>query len=149
MFLGFYNSTVNGKNQVTFPGKLKELTGKKLFIAPWFERSLIVLPYDKAEETLDKILQGSVSLLPEVRDLETILYAEAQTIDLDKKNRFVIKKHLSEHAKLGKNVVFLGIKDRIEIWDEALYANYGQIRKMQIRQTAINLYNQIVSSKKS
>lgn len=149
MFLGFYTANITQKNQLTFPGKFKEEVGKKLFIAPWFEKSLIVLPFEKAQEALDRILQGSISLLPEVRDLETILYAEAQEAHLDKRNRFVIEKRLCEYANIHKKVVFLGIKDRIEIWDEEIYTNYGQIRKMQIRQTAINLYNQITSTTKS
>lgn len=143
MYFGLYESTVTLKNQLTFPSKLRELSGGELFIAPWFEQSLVVLPKNKAEEVLDRLLQGSISLLPEVRDLESILYVNAQIVNLDKRNRFVLGKNLREYMKVGRNAVFLGIKERIEIWDKDVYMNYSKIREKQIRETAINLYQRI------
>lgn len=148
MYIGYYESHVTAKNQLTFPSKLRKLTGNKLFIAPWFEQSLIILPEDTAEEVLNNILQGGQSLLPEVRDLESVLYVNAEHIDLDKRNRFVVGKRLREYAKLGKNASFLGISDRIELWDQEIYLNYAKIREKQIRETAINLYNRIIQKDK-
>lgn len=147
MYVGFHSSHITRKNQLTFPSKLKTLTGRKLFIAPWFEQSLIILPEEEAQQVLDKILQGSVSLYPEVRDLESILYVNAETVELDIRNRFVLGKRLREYARIQKEAVFLGIKDRIELWDKEIYTNYAQIREKQIRDTAINLYNRITANK--
>ena len=145
MYLGLYESHCTVKNQLTFPSKFVPITGDKLFITQWFERSLIILPHNQADTILKGILQESSSLLPEVRDLETFLYTNAEAIELDARNRFVLSRKLREYAKLGKETVFLGIKDRIELWDWELYTNYSQIREKQIRETAISLYNRIVN----
>jgi MraZ protein len=148
MYLGLYSSHLTVKNQLGFPSKFQELTGKKLFISQWFEKSLIILPHDHAEDILNKILTDNSSLLPETRDLERFLYANAQTVELDDKNRFVIDKTHRKYAKLGKEAVFLGIKDRIELWDSEIYTNYSQIREKQIRETAIDLYNRIIGEER-
>lgn len=147
MYIGLYTSHCTIKNQLTFPSRLETLTGKKLFIAPWFERSLVILPEKNAQHILDTLLQGSISLLPEVRDLEHVLYANARIVDLDGRNRFVLSKKQREYAKIGSEAVFLGIRDRIELWDKETYANYSEIRSKQIRETAISLYQRIIGQK--
>lgn len=142
MYLGFYTSNTNKKSQLTFPGKFKEI-GKQLLITTWFERSLLILPLETGDSIIKTILKESSSLLPEVRDLERFLYGNAQKIKIDSKNRFVVPSALREYAQIGKKAVFVGIGERIELWDEETYLNYGKIRELQIRETAINHYNRI------
>lgn len=143
MYLGFYTSHANKKNQLTFPGKFKDSTGKQLLITTWFERSLLILPLETGDSIIKTILKETSSLLPEVRDLERFLYGNATQIRLDSKNRFVVPSALREYAQIGKKAVFVGIGERIELWDEETYLNYGKIRELQIRETAINHYNRI------
>lgn len=148
MYLGFYTSKCTHKNQLTFPSKLKEKTGKRLLITNWFENSLIILPEEKGEAILNKAIENASSLLPEARDLTRFLYGNAVTVELDSKNRFVLPRGLREYARILHEAVFLGVNERIEIWDRKVYENYGKIREIQIRETAINHYNRIVKQKK-
>ena len=143
MYLGFYRSNFTIKNQLTFPNKFKKITGQKLLLAEWFERSVIVLPYETGEEIITKILKDNSSLLPEVRDLERFFYGSAVTVTLDAKNRFVLPVALAEYAQVKSKVVFVGVGTRIELWDEEIYQNYGKIREMQIRETAVRHYNRL------
>lgn len=143
MYLGFYRSNFTIKNQLTFPNKFKKITGQKLLLAKWFERSVIVLPYETGEEIITKILKDNSSLLPEVRDLERFFYGSAVTVTLDAKNRFVLPVALAEYAQVKSKVVFVGVGTRIELWDEEIYQNYGKIREMQIRETAVRHYNRL------
>ncbi len=143
MFLGFYISAVTRKNQITFPSKLKVQTGGKLLITKWFENSLIILPQETGKMTLDKILSDSSALLPEERDLERFIYGNAQLLELDRKNRFVLPMDLKNHAKITKRAIYIGVSDRIELWDEEMYTNYGSMKELQIREVAIQHYNRI------
>jgi len=144
MYLGYFTSHCSAKNQLTYPGKFRKLTGEKLLITTWFEKSLLILPFERGNEIIGGILKETSALLPEVRDLERFLYGNAEEITLDLKNRFVIPRNLREYAQIQKNAVFLGISERIELWDEETYRNYGKIREMQIRETAISHYNRIL-----
>lgn len=148
MYLGFYTSNITRKNQLVFPSKLGKQTGKKLLLTSWFENSVIILPYDSGKRSLDEIMQGSSSLLPETRDLQRFFFSNAKTVELDLKNRFVLSEELKRYARIGLDAVFLGVGERIELWDRSVYENYGKIREVQIRETAINHYNRIVKQRR-
>lgn len=143
MFLGFYLSAVTRKNQITFPNRLKQQTGGKLLITKWFENSLVILPQETGKQILDKVLLDSSALLPEQRDLERFFYGNAYVTELDMKNRFVLPMSLKNHAKISKRAIYIGVSDRIELWDEEMYANYGSMKELQIREAAIQHYNRI------
>jgi len=104
----------------------------------------MVVPLEKGSEVLDNLIANSSELLPEVRDLERFFYSNAAEVELDGQNRFVIPKHLKEYAGIKKKTVFVGVKERIELWDEEQWSNYGKIRELQIKQTARRLYEEIV-----
>jgi MraZ protein len=81
--------------------------------------------------------------LPESRDLARFFFVNAAQVKLDSKNRFVLPKELKDYAQIGSEAVFLGVNERIELWDKKIYQNYGAIREAQIRETAIQHYNRI------
>lgn len=147
MYLGFYPSQCTIKNQITFPTLFRKSVGKKLLITFWFDNSLMVVPLEKGSQVLDNLLANSSELLPEVRDLERFFYSNAAEVELDGQNRFVIPKHLKEYAGIKRKTVFVGVKERIELWDEEQWSNYGKIRELQIKQTARRLYEEIVKRK--
>jgi MraZ protein len=147
MYLGFYNSTVTKKYQLSFPARFKELTGEKLLITTWFEKSLLILPYNTGKSMLDKMISDTSSLLPEVRDLERFFYGNAQEVRIGDKNRFYLSQMHREYAQIEKEAIFIGVSERIELWDKNVYENYGKIREVQIRDTAISHYNRIFSFK--
>lgn len=67
--------------------------------------------------------------------------AEAQHIELDTQGRFVLPRVFIEVAGIrGQGVLFIGMDDRIEIWEPALYAEscgepnrYEELRKNAAR----------------
>ena len=147
MYLGYNATNCTAKNQLTLPSKFASETGRKLLIAKWFEHSLVVLPWSTGIEILKRVIEDNSSLLPEVRDLERFFYGSATEVELDIKKRFVIPKDLREYAQIGENAVFVGVGYRIELWDQKIYQDYGKIRELQIRSTAITHYNRIVANK--
>jgi len=132
---------------MTFPSKFSAITGKKLLLAKWFENSIIVLPNEMGLEIIQKIIHDTSTLLPEVRDLERFFYGSASIVTLGNKNRFGLTSELREYAKIGQKAVFVGVGERIELWDEKIYMDYGKIRELQIRGTALLHYNRIVERK--
>lgn len=143
MFSGRFDAVCTKKNQITFPSKLKLQTGTDLLLANWFERCLIILPYEKGEKTLNALLDNASSLLPETRALERKIYSNAISVSLDEQGRFILPKQLKEEVQIEENVVFVGIKERIELWSQKRWEQYGDINEVQVRETAISLYNRI------
>ena len=55
------------------------------------------------------------------RELQLMLLGHAAELDLDKNGRVLIPPRLREFARLEKRVVFLGMGNKFEIWNEAAW----------------------------
>ncbi len=59
------------------------------------------------------------------RDYARILFAGADEGSLDKQGRIGIQASLREYADLDRDVVVIGVMDRIEIWNPARWEEYS------------------------
>jgi len=66
-------------------------------------------------------LAGLNPLSHETRVLERFYYTGAVEVEPDKQGRVMMPAALIEHAKLGREVVVVGMRGRIEIWDRAAW----------------------------
>ncbi len=63
----------------------------------------------------------------------------AVDIALDKLGRVLIPDHLKKYAFLKKNVVIIGLSNRIEIWDERRWEEYKEKREKTVGEMAEQL----------
>ena len=54
-----------------------------------------------------------------------MFFANASQSTLDRQGRVVIPPKLREHAHLKKEIIFIGISTRIEIWDKEKWDDYN------------------------
>lgn len=66
-----------------------------------------------------RLTGGEKIIVSPIRDTERFIMASAYEVEVDNQRRIVIPERLVLYADLKENVVFLGIGDRVEIWDEA------------------------------
>jgi MraZ protein len=89
-----------------------------LIVAKWYEGCLVIVPEIRWKEILDK-LNGKMEIITKaVRDTDRFILGSAYELELDAQGRFVIPAILKEYAGLSENVIFLGLGERIELWDE-------------------------------
>jgi MraZ protein len=50
--------------------------------------------------------------------------SDAETVQCDKNGRITIPKYLRKFANIDKNVTFIGMVNKIEIWNSETYANH-------------------------
>jgi len=55
------------------------------------------------------------------RQTDRFLLGNAFEVEFDSQGRFIIPLKLREHAKLGKEILFVGVGNRIEIWDRLVW----------------------------
>ena len=60
------------------------------------------------------------------RSLNRYLLGMAVEVEVDAVGRMLLSEHLRERAKLTNKVVFIGVRDRVEIWDEATWQVYAK-----------------------
>lgn len=70
------------------------------------------------EALLKRLTGGSEIITQPVRDTDRFILGSAFEFATDKQGRFVIPKVLREYAGLKDEVVFVGLGERIEVWDK-------------------------------
>ena len=119
LLTGTYRRTLDDKLRLSVPKQLRELlTDSNLFLTPGTDKALFVY----TGETLEGIGNMLSNLSPaakETRAFSRLFYAQAQPADMDKQGRLRLTPELSKLAGLENEVVIVGVKDRLEIWNAA------------------------------
>jgi len=125
MLIGEYHYTLDSKKRLAIPAKFRKELGKKIIITKGLDNCLVLYPVNEW-----KILSEKLSRLPssrlDARGFARIMLAGAVDVNLDKAGRILIPDYLKKYALLKKNVVLLGLSNRIEIWDEKRWSKYRE-----------------------
>ncbi|MEK7646493.1 MAG: division/cell wall cluster transcriptional repressor MraZ [Patescibacteria group bacterium] len=125
MLIGEYRHTIDDKNRLSLPAKFRQEMGKKVVITPGLDSCLFVFTtkeWNKISEHLS--VTGSSLLQADNRSLNRYLLGRAVEVEIDASGRMLIPEHLRTRAHLETKVVFIGVKDRVEIWDETRWGAY-------------------------
>ncbi|MEA3355376.1 MAG: division/cell wall cluster transcriptional repressor MraZ [Patescibacteria group bacterium] len=123
MLLGQYQTKINQKGRVALPVKFKRTLGNKIILTAGYEQSLMIVTQKDWQVVVDRINQGST--LGPTRETDRFLLGNAHEVQLDKQGRFVIPKHLREYADLAFKIVFVGVGNRAEIWNQTNWETYS------------------------
>lgn len=117
-FVGSYNHSLDSKKRVFVPSKFREELGEEFYITRKFDSYLSVYTAEDWEAYVDKI-----SKLPEADAVEfqDFILGAAQKCIPDASGRIIIEDRLLRHAKISKNLVFVGSGKQIRIWAEELW----------------------------
>ena len=105
MLKGEYSHNIDAKGRLIIPAKFRDDLGEHFVITKGMENCLYVYPeaeWNKKARAFAYFFQGSAS-----------------DGDLDKQGRTLIPSVLRTFAHLDKEVVFIGMGKRAEIWDKA------------------------------
>lgn len=75
----------------------------------------------------------------DARGFIRIMLAGAVDVGLDKLGRILIPDYLKKYAGLKKEVIILGLSNRIEVWDEKTWKAYKQKTEKDIGDMASRL----------
>ena len=116
MFMGEYNHSIDQKGRIIVPAKFREELGEEFVMTLGLDGCLFVYPNSEWETFVEQLkkLPGN----REVRQLQRYFLAGATNCELDKQGRILIPVKLREHAKLEKEVVFVGVLGEIEVWSK-------------------------------
>ena len=130
MFYGEYHQNIDDKGRVIIPAKFRQPLGTVFYITKdlWNqadERCLCIYSqeeFDKLREKLAGLSRGP----KQSRALSRVLYASVQDSSIDKQGRVLINADLKDHAELNREIVFVGVDDHIEIWNQEKWELYNE-----------------------
>lgn len=118
MFLGNYTSNITNGKRVAVPKKFRNSLGSQFVVAKWYEKCLVLISNDKWGGLIEKLTGNQATLTGAVRDTDRFIMGSAYEVTVDSQGRFVLPESLMKFAGILNEVVFLGLGDRIEIWDK-------------------------------
>jgi len=143
MFLGNYSAKLDLiKGRTSLPSKLRKLLGKKVIITKGYENTLMIIGLEEWEKVVNEITNRPF-IKGEARDTNRFLLGSAFEADLDPQGRFIIPPILRTRARLTNDIVFVGVGDRIEIWNQTAWNDHQEyldenIEKITSRLDATN-----------
>ena len=116
MFTGEQTQKMDVKGRTVIPSKIRDNLAEKLVVTRGIDKCLFAYP-----ESAWTALQEKLSSLPftdkKVRSFNRFFLGGAETLDADKQGRVLVPASLRAYASLDKEVVWVGVGNRIEIWD--------------------------------
>ncbi|MDC0709595.1 division/cell wall cluster transcriptional repressor MraZ [Stigmatella sp. ncwal1] len=125
MFRGVYEHQIDAKGRTSLPARLREtLVGaydERLILTTALDPCLHAYPV-REWEALETALGRRSPMEPGVKTLMRLYVASAQECPLDKLGRILIPPSLRAHAKLEKDMVWVGMVKVIELWSREGWA---------------------------
>ena len=130
LLTGTFERNVDVKHRLALPKPMRdsfrgEPNASLLYLAPGTDGTLALYPETSFESLAEKLSNASPNAV-EVRSYSRLFFARVQRVEIDKSGRIRIPKELAELAAITKEVVLVGVRDHIELWDKQNWNDYLQ-----------------------
>ncbi len=124
MLMGTYTPRMDDKGRLFLPAKFRDQLSEGLVVTRGQERCLMVWPRAAFGQVAEQAQAAPVTDRA-VRDYTRLLFAGASDDQPDKQGRLSIPPMLREYASLTRDVVVIGVVNRLEIWDSSRWQSYS------------------------
>ena len=128
MLIGHYFGRLGAKNRTAIPSRFRRELGKKVVVAQWYENCLAIVSFEQWEKIVNQI-KNKTFLSSSLRDTDRFLLGNTYPVELDSQGRFVLPASLADYANLGEELVFVGLFDRLEVWDKNSWQEHQKYLK--------------------
>lgn len=137
-FTSEYESKLDAKGRLVLPSRIKAQLPQggenELVIRRGFEQCLILYPMVEFKKVFSKI-SGLSEFNEEYRKLQRNFFSGTVTVELDNNGRFLIPKNMLTYAAVDKDVILVGMGNKVEIWNPSIYEKHqindpGELSKL-------------------
>ncbi len=130
MFMGTANNSIDEKNRMIVPSKLRAELGSRCILTKGLDKCLYIYKsedWDKQMEKISKLPESD----PKVRAFIRHFCANAAECEFDKQGRIIIPQELKSYAKIEKELVTMGAMSKIEVWSREVWEAPDNESKME------------------
>ena len=130
MLLGTFPRTIDEKHRIAIPKRLRDALSNSsdvvttvLYAAPGTDGSLALY----TEDSFTRLAEQLSAVSPtgqDVRAFSRLFFSQAQRLEIDRQGRVRVPPELVQMAKLTKEVVLVGVRDHLELWDKKRWETY-------------------------
>ena len=142
MFYGEFTHTLDEKNRLIVPmrlrGKIKETFVERFIITKGLDNCLFLFTKDEW-----RLFENKTKALPltgkDARAYTRHLFSGASECTIDKQGRISIPLYLKNYAQIRKDVIVIGVMNRIEIWSRENWISYSKNTERSVNEIAEQL----------
>lgn len=124
MFMGQYQHSIDAKGRLIVPAKFREDLGEHFVVTKGLDNCLFAYPREEWKVFEEKLKQLPLTNTG-ARKFVRFFFAGAVECELDNQGRIMVPTHLREYAGLKKDIVSIGVNNRIEIWNKESWNSYS------------------------
>ena len=119
---GEHQYALDEKGRVVIPPKFRHVLGDQVVATRGFETCIAVYSppeWLRVEDGVRQLKAGAGQ-----QTVLRYLLASAVDLEVDRQGRIMLPAYLREHAKITREVVVVGLSNRLEIWSRSLWKAY-------------------------
>lgn len=152
LFTGTYPRSLDDKQRLALPKRIRDALGttpnSPLYLTPGTDGSLALYTEDAFSRMGQQLAQAS-PVGQDTRAFSRLFYGQAEAVEVDSQGRIRIPQELAQLAGLQREVMLLGVRDHMELWDKARWNDYLQQRQPHYDQLAESAFEESVGVKKA
>jgi MraZ protein len=125
LLTGTHPRTLDDKKRMALPKRVREQLQdpQTLFVTPGPDQCLWLYTQDGLER-LAAVLDQAPAADAEARVFRRLYFAQTEAVDVDRSGRVLIPERLVHFAGLQHDVVLIGVRDHLELWDGERWRQY-------------------------
>ena len=123
MLIGEYTHSLDEKKRVAVPAKFRKEIGKTVVITHGLDNCLSLYPLETWKKIAEKVADLPIDR-SDNRAFSRAILAGAAEVEFDKQGRIILPDYLRNFAGITKDVIIIGLYNRLEIWDESKWNAY-------------------------
>lgn len=129
MFYGSFYHSLDEKNRCRIPARLRKQLGDGTPVIVKGQDRCLYIYSERHIKDMEEQLKNANAQQHQLKALRLFL-ASMYNIEEDKQKRFTLNNALKEYANIGKEIVFVGVNGRIELWNKEAWDNYSNVDVM-------------------
>lgn len=138
-FRGNYEHTLDAKNRLTIPSKLRDQLGAEIVIGKSLENCAAIWTPNGFDSYTNAFLRDLHPLSEEARDLTAYFSGNSFDSELDKAGRAMIPADVLGHAGIEKEIVVVGAHDHVQLWSPAAWSHRSTAVAANLRKTVAKI----------
>jgi len=125
LLTGTYPRTLDDKKRLALPRRVREQLGgpETLYVSPGPDQCLWLYTEQDLERLAEKLDQTPATDA-DARVFRRLFFAQTENIPVDRNGRILITERMLRLAGLEHDVVLIGDRDRLELWDARRWQQY-------------------------
>lgn len=142
MFYGEYEHSIDNKGRLILPSKLREIAKanfvEKFYITRGLDKCLFMFS-EEEWRAVEQKFRSMPFTKQDARKFNRLYFSGAVEMIPDKQGRILVPVYLKDFAAIKRDVVVIGVSNRIEIWSKEEWHEFYKSNLESFEETAEKL----------